>query len=106
MNVVIVFSVRFVALILSHSFTFLYFQICKRKLEEDAEENGGLQPPYKLAMTSYPFLPLQLYGIPGFPLSCYGYRPPEAHRNGSTDNLRMKAREHEAAIEMNANTKL
>ena len=80
--------------------SFLFFQFCKRQLEDGAEDDILPSTRVKVAMTSYPFLPLQLYGFPGLSYSCYGFRPPEAHRNGSIDTLRMKAREHEAAVEM------
>lgn len=81
---------------------FGYFQCTRPRLSpEDPVSQEKVDQRLKLGVNPYPqFLPLPLYGIPGFPLSCYGYRPPEAHRNGSIASLRLKAREYEAAIEM------
>ena len=54
-----------------------------------------------LGLPPYPqLLPLPFYGIPALSLGYYGYRQPESQRSGSIASLRIKAREYEAALEM------
>lgn len=79
------------------------FQCTRPRLssEDPVVKDAAAEQRLKLGVPPYPhFLPLPFYGLTGFPLGCYGYRPPEAHRNGSIASLRLKAREYEAALEM------
>ncbi|XP_045177117.1 paired mesoderm homeobox protein 1-like isoform X2 [Mercenaria mercenaria] len=74
-----------------------------RANSDDTSDNESpeLSPPLRMPVPPFPqFLPFPMYGIPGFPLGCFGYRPPEAHRSGSIASLRMKARDYEAALGM------
>jgi len=80
-----------------------FFQCTRPRLspEEPVGKEASIDARLKHGVPSYPhFLPLSFYGLPGFPFGCYGYRPPEAHRSGSIASLRLKAREYEAALDM------
>lgn len=68
---------------------------------DDIPEKKPDEHHFKHGVHPYPqFLPLPFFGFQRLPLSYYGYRPPEAHRSGSIASLRLKAREYEAALEM------
>ncbi|KAL4225120.1 hypothetical protein ACF0H5_015813 [Mactra antiquata] len=71
---------------------------------DDTSDNESPDVTHRLPPVGVPafpqFFPFPFYGIPNLPISCYGYRPPEAHRNGSIAALRMKAKEYEAALGM------
>jgi hypothetical protein len=74
-----------------------------RTNSDDTSDNESpeLSPSLRMPVPPFPqFLPFPMYSIPGFPLGCFGYRPPEAHRSGSIASLRMKARDYEAALGM------
>lgn len=83
--------------------SFLLQHVTRTRDHEDISDNElpEVSPRLRAAFPPFPqFLPFPMYGLPGFPLGCYGYRPPEAHRNGSIASLRMKARDYEAGLSM------